>query len=63
LAVALQWPNKHLLLPLINDKWKAPEMLPHLKPLVKHVAELYKAGLEACHYTEEFILRWIHLVG
>jgi hypothetical protein len=54
-----QWPNKHLLLPLISDKQKAPEMSPRLKALVKRVTELREAGLEACHCAEEFILWWI----
>jgi hypothetical protein len=27
--------------------------------MTKRVAELRQAGLEACHYIEEFYLRWI----
>jgi hypothetical protein len=38
-------------------------MSPHLKALVKHVAELREAGLEACHYAEEFILWRIRPLG
>jgi hypothetical protein len=41
----LIWSNKHLLPLLIKDKWKAPEELPHLKALVKWVAELRRASL------------------
>jgi hypothetical protein len=28
--------------------------------LIKWVIELYQAGLEACHYVEEFTLWWIY---
>jgi hypothetical protein len=52
-----QWPNKHLLLLLIQDKRKVLEEMLLLKMLVKWVIELHQAGLEACHCTEEFILR------
>jgi hypothetical protein len=45
--------NKHLLLPQVEDKRKEPEMVPHLKALVKRVAKLRQAGLEACHCVEE----------
>jgi hypothetical protein len=51
-----QWVNKHLLSPLIDDKQGEPEATPHLAMLVKRVAELYDAGLRACHYAEEFTL-------
>jgi hypothetical protein len=56
LGDAPQWMNKHLL-PLIKDRWKAPEDTPRLKALVKLVTKLRRLGLEACHYAEEFILR------
>jgi hypothetical protein len=49
----IQWMNKHLLLPQVEDKRKEPEMVPHLKALVKRVAKLHQAGLEACHCVEE----------
>jgi hypothetical protein len=35
-----QWPKKHLLLPLLENKWKDPEMTPHLTALIKWVSEL-----------------------
>jgi hypothetical protein len=38
-------------------------MTPRLTTLVKWVAELYAAGLQACHCAEEFILRWILPLG
>jgi hypothetical protein len=34
-------------------------MTDRLAALTKHVAELRQAGLKACHYVEEFYLRWI----
>jgi hypothetical protein len=34
-------------------------MTPRLVALVKRVAELKDAGLQACHCAEEFTLRWI----
>jgi hypothetical protein len=48
-----QWPNKHLLPPLIIDKQKNPEETPRLKVLIKQVTKLRQARLEACHYAEE----------
>jgi hypothetical protein len=59
LADASQRPEKHLLPPLIKDKWKASKESPHPKALVKRVAELRRAELVAYHYAKEFILRWI----
>jgi hypothetical protein len=38
-------------------------MTNHLAALTKRVAELHQAGLEACHYIEEFYLQWIHPLG
>jgi hypothetical protein len=35
-------------------------MTDRLAVLIKRVAELRQASLEACHYVEEFYLRWIH---
>jgi hypothetical protein len=51
-----QWLHKHLLPPLIKDKWKGPEEMPQLKALIKRVTELRQAGLKACHRAKEFIL-------
>jgi hypothetical protein len=48
---------------LIANKWKALEESHCLKALVKLVTELHRAELEACHYTEEFILWRIHPLG
>jgi hypothetical protein len=31
--------------------------------LTKRIAELRQAGLEACHYVEEFFVRRIHPLG
>jgi hypothetical protein len=60
---APQWPNKLLFPSLIDDKRRAPEMMPHLRALVKRVTKLRNAGLEVCHCIEEFILRWIRSLG
>jgi hypothetical protein len=38
-------------------------MTDRLAALVRRVAELRQAGLEACHCTEEFYLRRIHPLG
>jgi hypothetical protein len=57
-----QWTNKHLLAD-VEFKRREPEMTPHLEALVKRVTELRQAGLEACHYAEEFTLRWIRPIG
>jgi hypothetical protein len=59
----LEWSNKHLLLSWMDDKRKVPEMMPRLWALVDRVIELHAVGLEVCHCTEEFILRWIHPLG
>jgi hypothetical protein len=59
LGDAPQWSNKHILPPLIRDKWKNPKETTCLKVLIKRVIELRWARLETCPYAEEFILRWI----
>jgi hypothetical protein len=38
-------------------------MTPHLTALVKRVAELHAADLQACHNVEEFTLQWIRPLG
>jgi hypothetical protein len=56
LGNAPQWPNKHILLPLIKDKWIVLEETHYLKALVKWVTEFHQVRLEACQCTKEFIL-------
>jgi hypothetical protein len=46
--------------PVVKDQWKESPMTARLSALVKCVAELCQAGLEACHCIEEFHLRRIH---
>jgi hypothetical protein len=58
-----QWANKHLLPPLIDNKWGEPKMTPCLTALVKRVAEIHDSSLWACHCAEEFTLWWIHPLG
>jgi hypothetical protein len=58
-----QWANRHLLPPLIDKKRGEPKMTPRLAALGKQVAELHNYGLQACHYAEEFTLRWICPLG
>jgi hypothetical protein len=58
-----QWACKHLLPPLIDNKRGESKMTPRLTALVKQVAELHDASLWACHYAEEFTLRWIRPLG
>jgi hypothetical protein len=48
---------------LIKDKQKNLEEMPRLKAMIKRVTKLRRAGLMACHYTKEFILRWIRPLG
>jgi hypothetical protein len=48
---------------LVDKKRGESKMTPCLAALVKWVAELYIVGLRACHYVEEFILRWIRPLG
>jgi hypothetical protein len=55
------WVNKLLFPPAIKDQRKEPPMIDRLAALVRRVAELRQAGLEACHYAEEFYLRRIGL--
>jgi hypothetical protein len=50
------WVNKLLFPPAIKDQRKEPPMTDRLAALVRHVAELRQAGLEACHCAEEFYL-------
>jgi hypothetical protein len=57
------WVNKLMFPPAIKDQWKEPPMTDRLATLVRHVAELRQAGLEACHCTEEFYLWRIHPLG
>jgi hypothetical protein len=57
------WANRLLYPPVIKDQRKKPLMTACLSALVKCVAELRQAGLEACHCVEEFHLRWIHPLG
>jgi hypothetical protein len=40
-----------------------PPMTDRLAALIKRVAKLCQAGLEACHYVEEFFLWRIHPLG
>jgi hypothetical protein len=53
------WVNKLLFPPAIKDQRKKPLMTDRLAALVRRVAELRQAGLEACHCVEEFYLRRI----
>jgi hypothetical protein len=57
------WVNKLLFPPDVTDKRNEPRMLARLSDLIKWVAELQKAGLKACHCTEEFYLQRIHPLG
>jgi hypothetical protein len=57
------WVNK-LLLPLaIKNKRTETPMTDRLVALTKHVVELRQAGLEACHYVEEFFVYRIRPLG
>jgi hypothetical protein len=58
-----QWANRHLLPPLIDNKRGEQEMTLHVAALVKWVVALHNAGLQACHYAEDFTLRQIHPLG
>jgi hypothetical protein len=40
-----------------------PEITPRLATLAKWVTKIHQAGLQACHCTEEFTLRWICPLG
>jgi hypothetical protein len=46
------WVNKLLFPPTIKDQRKEPPMTDRLAALVRRVAELRQAGLEACHCAE-----------
>jgi hypothetical protein len=50
------WENKLQYPPVLNNQQKEPPMTARLSALFKRVAELHQAGLEACHYVEEFHL-------
>jgi hypothetical protein len=49
--------------PIIKAQRTEPLMNTHLATLVKHVAELREASLEACHYIKEFHLWRICSLG
>jgi hypothetical protein len=57
------WVNKLLFPPTIKDQQKEPPMTDRLAALVRRIAELRQAGLEACHCAEEFYLRRIRPLG
>jgi hypothetical protein len=57
------WVNKLMFPPAIKDQRKELPMTDRLATLVRHVAELRQAGLEACHCAEEFYLRRIRPLG
>jgi hypothetical protein len=57
------WANKLLFPPAIKDQRKESPMTDRLAALVRRVAELRQARLEACHCTEEFYLWRIRPLG
>jgi hypothetical protein len=57
------WVNKLLFPPAIKDQRKEPTTTDRLTTLVRHVAELRQAGLEACHCAKEFYLWRIRPLG
>jgi hypothetical protein len=57
------WVNKLLFPPAIKDQRKESPMTDRLAALVRRVAELRQAGLEVCHYAEEFYLQRILPLG
>jgi hypothetical protein len=57
------WVNKLLFPSAIKDQRKESSMTDRLAALVRRVAELRQAGLEACHCAEEFYLRRIRPLG
>jgi hypothetical protein len=57
------WVNKLMFPPAIKDQWKEPPMTDRLAALVRRIAELCQAWLEACHYAEEFYLWRIRPLG
>jgi hypothetical protein len=63
MPVEPQWANKQLYPLLVHKKQGEPKMTPRLVALVKRVAELCAAGLQAYHCVEEFTLRQIYPLG
>jgi hypothetical protein len=57
------WENKLMYPPVLKDQRKEPSMTARLSTLVNRVVELHRAGLEACHYVEEFHLQRIRPLG
>jgi hypothetical protein len=55
--------NKLMFPPAIKDQRKEPPMTDRVAALVRRVAELCQAGLEACHCAEEFYLWRIRPLG
>jgi hypothetical protein len=53
------WVNKLLFPPPIKDQRKESPMTDRLAALVRRIAELRQARLEACHCAEEFYLQQI----
>jgi hypothetical protein len=49
--------------PFVKAQRREPTMNTHLVTLVKHVAVLREAGLNVCHYIEEFHLCRICPIG
>jgi hypothetical protein len=54
------WVNKLLFPSAIKNKRMEPPMIVRLATLIKRVAELRQAGLEACHCIKELYLQRIH---
>jgi hypothetical protein len=59
----LPWVNNLLFPSAIKNKRMEPPMTDRLAALIKRVAELRQASLEACHRIEEFHLRRICPLG
>jgi hypothetical protein len=57
------WVNKLMFPPAIKYQRKESPMTDRLAALVRRIAELCQAGLEACHCAEEFYLRRICPLG
>jgi hypothetical protein len=57
------WVNKLMFPPAIKNKRSEPSMTDRLAALIKCVAELHQASLEACHCVEEFYLQQIRPLG
>jgi hypothetical protein len=58
-----RWVNKLLFPIAIKNKRTEPPITDRLVALTRHIAELCQAGLEACHYVEEFLVRRICPLG